>query len=236
MGHGPRGPQDPQEPLLGGAEDSATVLPPRESWRRKMREDVLNAARVMAAEKGWDAVSLSEVAARAQVSRPSIYKAFGSREGLSLALVHREAGRFLHGVERALRQPAGDPAEILAAAVLFALREAARNTLIAAAVGVAREGTDSLLPYLTTRSDPVVAEAQRLVRSWCRDRFPHADAVRADRAADVTVRLTLSHIVLPPGTGTLGEAAEVITAAALGVLGRPSDPPDPERAPSPTAP
>ncbi|MFJ4692418.1 TetR/AcrR family transcriptional regulator [Streptomyces sp. NPDC088766] len=198
-----------------------------------MREDVLNAARVMAVEKGWDAVSLAEVAARAEVSRPSIYKAFGNREGLSLALVHREAERFLHGVDRALRQPAGDPPEILAAAVLFALREAAQNPLIAAAVRAAREGTDSLLPYLTTRSDPVVTGAQRLVRSWCRARFPHIDAARADQAADVTVRLALSHIVLPPGTGTLGEAAEVITAAALGALGRPSAPPDLPHVPSP---
>ncbi|MFI9823542.1 helix-turn-helix domain-containing protein [Streptomyces sp. NPDC052013] len=64
----------------------ATAPPPREAWRRKMRDDVLDAARAMAAERGWDSVSLSQVASRAEVSRPTVYKEFGSRGGLSQAL------------------------------------------------------------------------------------------------------------------------------------------------------
>lgn len=195
-------------------------LPPREAWRRQMRDDVLDAARAMAAEKGWDSVSLSQVAARAEVSRPTVYKEFGSRGGLSRALVHREAERFLLGVDRALREPAPTASDALAAAVLYALQEARDNVLVTSVVKAARDGTDSLLPYLTARSEPVVTGARLMVRAWCETHFQQFDMARTDQAADVIVRLTLSHIVLPPPDHSLRESAEVITAAAMGVLAR----------------
>ncbi|MEV8596343.1 TetR family transcriptional regulator [Streptomyces sp. NPDC052012] len=202
----------------------AAALPPREAWRRKMRDDVLDAARAMAAERGWDSVSLSQVASRAEVSRPTVYKEFGSRGGLSQALVRREAERFLGGVDRALRQPAPSAPDALTTAILYALREARENVLVASVVKAARAGTDSLLPYLTARSEPVVAGARLLVRSWCQTHYRQFDTVRTDQAADVVVRLTLSHIVLPPPEHSLRESAELITAAALGVLARATDP------------
>ncbi|KES08427.1 hypothetical protein BU52_05220 [Streptomyces toyocaensis] len=202
----------------------AVALPPREAWRRKMRDDVLDAARAMAAEKGWDSVSLSQVASRAEVSRPTVYKEFGSRGGLSRALVRREAERFLIGVDRALLQPAPTASDALAAAILYALKEARENVLVVSVVKAARDGTDALLPYLTARSDPVVTGARLLVRSWCQSHYQRFDTVRTDQAADVIVRLTLSHIVLPPPEHTLRGSAELITAAALGVLARETGP------------
>ncbi|MGV9456585.1 TetR family transcriptional regulator [Streptomyces sp. NPDC003635] len=209
--------------------DRGSALPPREAWRRQMRDDVLDAARAMAAEKGWDSVSLSQVAARAEVSRPTVYKEFGSRGGLSQALVHREAERFLSGVEHALRQPAPTAADALAAAILYALREARENVLVTSVIKAARTGTDSLLPYLTARSEPVVTGARHLVRQWCHTQYRQFDAVRTDQAADLIVRLTLSHIVLPPPDHSLRESAEVITAAATAVLTRPIRPDEPSK-------
>ncbi len=208
------------KPFVSAAGHGPAPLPPREAWRRRMRDDVLDAARTMAAEKGWDSVSLSQVAARAEVSRPTVYKEFGSRGGLTQALVHREAERFLLGVDRALQQPAPTAADALAAAVLYALREARDNALVASVVKAARDGTDSLLPYLTARSEPVVTGARLMVRGWCETRFQQFDVARTDQAADVIVRLTLSHVVLPPPDHSLRESAEVITAAAIGVLTR----------------
>ncbi|WP_448322072.1 TetR family transcriptional regulator [Streptomyces sp. CO7] len=213
--------------IAPAADRGSGPLPPREAWRRRMRGDVLDAARAMAAEQGWDAVSLSQVAARAEVSRPTVYKEFGSRDGLTQALVHREAERFLLGLDRALRQPAPTAVDALAAAVGYALREAGDNVLVASVVRATRDGTDSLLPYLTTRLDPVVTGARLMVRAWCRTHFKQFDEARTDQAADVVVRLTLSHIVLPTSERSLRESAEVVTAAAMGVLtgGRASDEP-----------
>ncbi|MFB7084900.1 TetR family transcriptional regulator [Streptomyces sp. NPDC056296] len=206
-------------PYSNATERAAGPLPPREAWRLRMRNDVLDAAHAMAAEKGWDSVSLSQVAARAEVSRPSVYKEFGSRDGLSRALVRREAERFLTGVALALQQPAPGAPDAMTAAVLHALEEARKNILVTSVVRAARVGTDALLPYLTTRSEPVVTGARHLVRTWYRTHYGHLDASHTDQAADVIVRLTLSHIVLPPPDRALRESAGLITAAGLGVLG-----------------
>ncbi|MFI9152508.1 TetR family transcriptional regulator [Streptomyces sp. NPDC053367] len=209
-------------PSAAATDSGPVALPPREAWRRKMRDDVLDAARAMAADKGWDSVSLSQVAARAEVSRPTVYKEFGSRGGLSQALVHREAERFLLGVDRALRQPAPTASDALASAILYALEEARGNALVASVVNAARGGTDSLLPYLTARSEPVVTGARLMVRGWCQSHFRQFDEARTDQAADVIVRLTLSYIVLPPPDHSLRESAEMITAAATGILALPT--------------
>ncbi|WP_372499553.1 TetR/AcrR family transcriptional regulator [Streptomyces spororaveus] len=74
--------------------------PPRVAWRKQMRQRVLDAARDLTCEAGWDQVSLSAVAARAEVSRPSVYKEFGNRAGLGRALVVRETQQFLGGCGR----------------------------------------------------------------------------------------------------------------------------------------
>lgn len=125
---------------------AAAALPPRAAWRRKMRDDVLDAARSMAAERGWDSVSLSQVAERAEVSRPSVYKEFGSRGGLSRALVQREAERFLGGVAAALQRPAATASDALSAAVLHALGQARDNALVASVVQAAREEATPCCP------------------------------------------------------------------------------------------
>ena len=92
--------------------------------------------------------------------------------------------------------------------------------LVASVIKAARDGTDSLLPYLTVRSEPVITGARLMVRAWYQTHFQQVDTARTDQAADVIVRLTLSHIVLPPPDQSLHESAEVITAVAMGVLAR----------------
>ncbi|WP_395571114.1 TetR family transcriptional regulator [Streptomyces sp. BK79] len=162
-----------------------------------MRQRVLDAARELACDSGWDRVSLSAVAEAAEVSRPSVYKEFGNRAGLGRALVVRETREFLESVARTLYPGLPDTGASLKAAVHFALTEAHRNPLIRAVVLASRQGSDSLLPYLTARADPVFDTAQSLLRAWLAERFPEQDGELLDMAADVTVRMTISHLLLP---------------------------------------
>uniref|UniRef100_UPI00111C5D6B TetR/AcrR family transcriptional regulator n=1 Tax=Mycobacterium avium TaxID=1764 RepID=UPI00111C5D6B len=67
-----------------------------------MREQVLNAARALAIEKGWERVRVSEVAELAGVSRPTLYKEFTDKKGLGDALIVREGEEFLDGVRAVL--------------------------------------------------------------------------------------------------------------------------------------
>ncbi|MFW6695715.1 TetR family transcriptional regulator [Streptomyces sp. MAR4 CNX-425] len=191
--------------------------PPRLAWRKEMRERVLAAAHELTCAAGWDQVSISAVAERAEVSRPSVYKEFGNRAGLGRALVVRETRSFLDGVVDALGPADRHPRAGLEGAVLFALTEAEHNPLVRAVITAARRGSDSLLPYLTARTDPVFDAAQHILRAWLTERFPACGEEDIDVATDLIVRMTISHLVLP--TWPPPTAAERLSRAALRALG-----------------
>ena len=54
------------------------------------REQLIDVARELFAEKGFDATSIEEVASRAKVSKPVVYEHFGGKEGLYAVIVDRE--------------------------------------------------------------------------------------------------------------------------------------------------
>ncbi|MBS2965398.1 TetR family transcriptional regulator [Actinocrinis puniceicyclus] len=191
--------------------------PPRVVWRKQMRERVLAEARALAGATGWDAVRVADLAERAQVSRPWIYKEFGDRAGIGAALVRRESEDFLIGVAAALDQHPDSVAAAVEAGVRHALAEAARNPFIHAVVTASRGGTDGLLPFLTARPEPVFTLAGQLLRAWLAERLPAWDEHRLEEAGDLVVRLTVSHILLPAADAQC--TPERIARAVVAVLG-----------------
>ncbi|MFJ8032625.1 TetR family transcriptional regulator [Streptomyces sp. NPDC096032] len=191
--------------------------PPRVAWRRQMRARVLEEAWQLASEAGWDRVRVADLAQRAEVSRPSIYAEFGDRAGIGTALVHRETERFLLGVAEVLADHRDDVAAALEAGVDHALAEAARNPFIRAVVTAARGGTDALLPFLTSRPEPVFSQAWRLVAAWLDEVVPGVSKDRRNDAADIVVRLAVSHMLLPGPDP--GEASVRVARVACAILG-----------------
>ncbi|MFF0189254.1 TetR family transcriptional regulator [Streptomyces sp. NPDC005244] len=196
--------------------------PPRVAWRRQMREQVLEEAWTLASHHGWDRVRVADLAQRAGVSRPSIYAEFGNRAGIGQALVHREADRFLTEVAIVLTAHRDDVDAALEAGVGHALAEAARNPFIRAVITAARGGTDALLPFLTSRPEPVFSGGRQLVAAWLADVLPRTVEQRRDDAADIVVRLTLSHMLLPSHDPR--EAAKQVARAGSALLGTVADP------------
>jgi AcrR family transcriptional regulator len=54
------------------------------------RKQLLDVGRALFAERGYEAASIEEVAARAGVSKPVVYEHFGGKEGLYAVVVDRE--------------------------------------------------------------------------------------------------------------------------------------------------
>ncbi|MEU9138922.1 TetR family transcriptional regulator [Streptomyces sp. NPDC048404] len=167
------------------------------AWRKHMRERVITEARSLAAEDGWDRVRVADLALRADVSRPSIYKEFGDRAGIGRALVEHETDAFLIGLSAILDSHRGRLAPALEAAVAHALEQAAVNPFIGAVLTATRGSTDALLPFLTSRSEPVFSNSRRLLCAWLGETVPQTAEDRRTAAADLAVRLTLSHLPLP---------------------------------------
>ncbi len=66
------------------------------------REQLLSVARILFAEKGFEAASIEEIASRAAVSKPIVYEHFGGKEGLYAVIVDREMRSLLGRIASAL--------------------------------------------------------------------------------------------------------------------------------------
>lgn len=86
---------------------------------KERREQLLEIGRVVFAEKGFDAASTEEIAARAGVSKPVVYEHFGGKEGIYAVVVDREMQRLADRITSALT--AGHPRELLEQAALALL-------------------------------------------------------------------------------------------------------------------
>ncbi len=82
------------------------------------REQLIEIARALFAERGFEGTSIEEVAARAEVSKPIVYEHFGGKEGLYAVVVDREVQQLLTMMRSSLT--AGHPRELLEQAA-FAL-------------------------------------------------------------------------------------------------------------------
>jgi AcrR family transcriptional regulator len=69
---------------------------------QQRREQLLNVGRKLFAEKGFETVTVEEIAAKAGVSKPVVYEHFGGKEGLYAVVVDRETNYLLDSISQAL--------------------------------------------------------------------------------------------------------------------------------------
>ena len=70
---------------------------------RERREQLIDIGRTLFAEKGFEAVSVEEISAKAEVSKPVVYEHFGGKEGLYAVVVDREMNHLLAMISGALQ-------------------------------------------------------------------------------------------------------------------------------------
>jgi AcrR family transcriptional regulator len=92
------------------------------------REQLVEIGRELFGQKGFEATSIEEVAARADVSKPVVYEHFGGKEGLYAVVVDRELQLVLDRFTAALSAP-GRPRELLERAALVLLDYIEEDTL-----------------------------------------------------------------------------------------------------------
>ncbi len=99
---------------------SSTARPRTRMTGEQRRRQLLDIGRELFAQRGFDATSVEELAARADVSKPVVYEHFGGKEGLYGAVVDREMRALLDRFTSALSVP-GPPREMLESAALVLL-------------------------------------------------------------------------------------------------------------------
>ncbi len=71
------------------------------------REQLIVVGRRLFADKGFEATTVEEIAAKANVSKPVVYEHFGGKEGLYAVVVDREISALLGGISAALDEGGG---------------------------------------------------------------------------------------------------------------------------------
>ena len=178
-----------------------------ERTKASLREALLDAAADLLPEGGHAALRMADVAARAGVSRQTVYNEFGNKAALTQAVALRTASEFLDGIRQRFETADGLLAGIHHA-VVYTIEHARENRLVAAALGT--EAGEDLLPLLTSRGEPILTAAADLAAEQYREFEPGLPAEAAALLAETVVRLSLSHLVLP--THSAAEAADAVTA------------------------
>ncbi|QCB93037.1 TetR/AcrR family transcriptional regulator [Cellulomonas shaoxiangyii] len=172
---------DPRDPSDGvgapsGAPGAAAARAPRgpRMTRVERREQLLAIALDLFATEGFHHVSMDDIAERAEVSKPVLYRHFPSKLDLYLAVVDAQGADLLAAVERAVAPVEAGPVE----------RGAGRDVVAAivqaylAFVQVAGESSTLLFESDVTHDAQV------------RGRVEHATAEATRRIAEVLVQVT----------------------------------------------
>jgi AcrR family transcriptional regulator len=193
------------------------------------REEILNVALSVLAERGYRGASMREIAERAQASKETLYAWFGDKRGLFEELVRWQAERLEAVLVPSLERDADDPSEVLRAfavalqrlllgdrAVVInraAISEAPSEHTFAKVL--AAQGRGSIVPKLARYLESQRAQG----RLEFEDAGTAVDALIGLAIGDQQVRRLLG--VLPmPEPDQIGSRAERAVRSFLTLFGR----------------
>lgn len=193
--------------------------------RSRLRELALDAAREVVLDRGWSAVRMGAIATAIGVSRASVHAEFGTKDDLGQALVMRETAIFFDEMRERMDRHPGDLPNAVQAAVAYILEATGGNPLLQTILTQTPVAGDaSLLPLLTTRGEPLMTQAVRMVQDWVSEQWPGLPSSDVRLTAESVARIGFSHIVTP--TAATADIARDLALVACRCLRFP----DPESA------
>lgn len=156
---------------------------------------VMDAALEVLARVGIAKLALEEVATVAGVSRQTVYRHFGSRDGLLSAVIVREEEELLGLVDEAT-DGVGDLEEAVRVGLAAGLHGAQEHPLMQRLLTAEPE---ALLPFLTLGSGPVLSIIGPAIAAVVQRRAPHVTDADLEFLGDAIGRVVVSYAVSPRG-------------------------------------
>lgn len=162
---------------------------------RKTEERILDAAYTLVARHGIRKTTFEDVAAKAGLSRQTLYRYFANKDSLLDALVEREAERFFEALARAV--PAErDLRTALEEALVFTFDYLVTHPLLS---WVHENEPDQLMAHLTADWEPLLEATRRFIEPFVEREVAagRLTPARAEMAGDWITRVTLTYLVAP---------------------------------------
>jgi AcrR family transcriptional regulator len=172
-----------------------------------MTARILDAAAVLYVERGRSETTLSAIAQRAGVSRPSVYKHLGDADGVAHALIDRELARFFEQVGAVLfAQPT--LRDRLVEGLAFTVEYARGHVLLQRMLELE---PDLVVTAFTLRGGDVLRRAVDLLAPELERAADDGEVVgiAPDVAAEWVARIAVSLVLTPSVTRDLEDPAEL---------------------------
>lgn len=157
---------------------------------------------------GLARLSLEDVAREARLSRQTVYRYVGSRDGLITATIVREEAAFLARM-RAAAAEHDQMLPALEASIASALHSSRRHPLLDRLLASEPE---ALLPFLTDGSGPVLSAARTVVEELLATYVPSLTGADRALAADAATRLVISYAISPASSTPIDVLATHLAA------------------------
>lgn len=177
-------------------------------------EALIAAALELIAENGIDALTLSQVARRAGVSRATAYREFGDKDGLLAAVAQHEIARMATETFGGLALDA-DPAELVAAVIVNALNFLRSHAAFACVRDHEPHWLLQAVLLIGQRRMNIVETVAATVAPVIKASGTSRLSMPAPQAAELIVRTVLSHSVIPASTLSDRDVAGAVARAII---------------------
>jgi AcrR family transcriptional regulator len=186
-----------------------------ERARTLLRDIALQATVDIVRTRGWARTRMADIAALAGISKPTLYKYFGSKEQLAREYVDREVDSILSVSRAKLEAYPGDPERALKEGLHDILDDLSRNPLIRA-IFTDDAAAASLLPLVTTHGQRLLNRAVAEFAEIVDAAVPGFDPADLRAYSDTMVRGLISHAILP--SSSVDDSVDTMLRVALPVL------------------
>lgn len=170
-----------------------------EASRVLLRSTILDAMRDLLLERDWSAVTMSDVARAAGISRQTLYKEFSSRQGLAQGYALRLVDEFTAAVADSVYAHVGDARAALVDGFTLFFTASAADPLVRSLLD--GEAKPDLLRLITTDVAPILERGSARLADTFEHSWVSASATDAGILARAIVRVALSFISMPPVSG-----------------------------------
>jgi len=192
----------------------AQRIPFAEASRVLLRDSILDGMRELLLKRDWSAITLSDVAKAAGISRQTIYNEFGSRQGLAQGYALRLADRLVDAVDQAITHNVGDVYGAFLEGFRAFFNQSAADPLV---ISLLTGGTKpDLLQIITTDSGPIITRCSGRLTATFQHSWIQASDEDAGILARAIVRLAMSYVSMPPEADhdVAADLARLLTPAA----------------------
>lgn len=164
--------------------------------RRSLRGTVFNAMHELLGSQDWSAVTMSDVAKAAGLSRQTLYSTFGNRQGLAQAYALQLAETFAGEIRDSILRHPGQIDKALREGINGFLQSSSRDPLVRALL--TGEIKADLLRLVTTEAGPLIERATEVLTPALSESWMRIEERQARLAASIIARIGISFISLPP--------------------------------------